>query len=85
MFQGLILNSDRALLVTTRNLPPIAQKLQEQTPPEDLYLVLAYVATAADLLVTTDEKLHSALAQHDGVNSQLRNEFLTSYMAGEFH
>ena len=83
IFRSLFLNSDRALHVKRGDPPPIDQELQEQTPPEDLYLVLAYVATDADLLVTTDEKLHSALAQRDEVNCQLRTEFLASYMAGE--
>ena len=85
LFHGLLRDSNRAFLVTDEDeAPPISQELQNQTPPEDLYLVLAYVATNANLLITTDEKLHSALAQHDEVNCQMRNEFLTSYMAGEF-
>ena len=47
-------------------------------------MVLAYLATDADLLVTTDEKLHSALAQRDEVDCRLRNEFLAAYMEGDF-
>ena len=84
IFRSLLLNSDRAVRLTPEDLPQIAQELQDQAPPEDLYLVLAYVATNADHLITTDEKLHSALDQHDEVNCRLRDEFLTSYTAGEF-
>jgi hypothetical protein len=78
-FHSLLRDSNRAVRPTPEDSPPISQELQEKTPPEDLYLVLAYVATNADLLITTDEKLHSALAQNDEVNCQLRDEFLTSY------
>ena len=84
LFHGLLRNPNRAFFVTDEEeAPPISQELQEQTPPEDLYLVLAYVATDADLLVTTDEDLHSVLAEHDEVNCRMRNDFLTSYMAGD--
>jgi hypothetical protein len=81
-FHSLLRDSNRAVRHTPEDLPAISQELQELTPPEDLYLVLAYVATDADLLVTTDEKLHSALAQRPEVDCQLRNDFLVSYMAG---
>ena len=83
IFRSLMLNSNRALR-TTGEPSSIPQELQDQTPPEDFYLVLAYVATDADLLVTTDAKLHSGLAQRDEVNCRMRNEFLTCYMAGRF-
>lgn len=83
LFHSLLRDSNRAVRPTPEDLPPISQELQEQTPPEDLYLVLAYVATNADLLITTDEKLCSALAQNGEVNCQLRDEFLPSHMAGE--
>ena len=45
IFRSLLLNSDRAVRLTPEDLPQIAQELQDQAPPEDLYLVLAYVAT----------------------------------------
>ena len=84
LFHSLLRDSNRVVRTTPEDLPPIALELREKTPPEDLYLVLAYLATDADLLVTTDEKLHSALAQRDEVDCRLRNEFLVSYMAGDF-
>ena len=83
-FHSLLRDSNRAVRHTPEDLPAISQELQELTPPEDLYLVLAYVATNADLLVTTDEKLHAALAQSDEVSCQLRSEFLAAYMEGDF-
>ena len=84
LFHSLLRDSNRVVRPTPEDLPPIAQALRDETPPEDLYLVLAYVATDADLLVTTDEKLHAALAQSDEVSCQLRSEFLAAYMAGDF-
>ena len=84
LFHSLLRDSNRVVRPTPEDLPPIALELREKTPPEDLYLVLAYLATDADLLVTTDEKLHSALAQRDEVDCRLRNEFLVPYMAGDF-
>ena len=84
LLHSLLRNSNRVVRPTPEDLPPIAQALRDETPPEDLYLVLAYVATGADLLVTPDEKLDSALACHDEVNCQLRNDFLAAYMAGDF-
>ena len=84
LFHNLLRDSNRAIRPTHEDFPQISQELQEQTPPEDLYLVLAYAVTDADLLVTTDEKLHAALSQSGEVNCQLRNEFLVSYMAGYF-
>ena len=83
LFHSLLRDSNRAVRPTPGAPPPISQELQEQTPPEDIYLVLAYVSTNADRLITTDEKLCSALAQNAEVNCQLRDEFLTSYTAGE--
>ena len=80
IFRSLLLNSDRALRVTPEETPPIDQELQEQTPPEDLYLVLAYISSAADLLVTTDEKLHWALTQQGDVDCRMRHDFLPSYL-----
>ena len=84
LFHSLLRDSNRAVRPTPEGLPAIAQVLRDETPPEDLYLVLAYLATDADLLVTTDEKLHSALAQRDEVDCRLRNGFLVAYMAGYF-
>ena len=79
LFHSLLRDSRRAVRPTPEEPPTVSQELREQTPPEDLYLVLAYSAAQAELLVTTDEKLHAVLAQHDEVNCQLRGDFLASY------
>ena len=83
LFHSLKRDSTRAVHVKAEELPSISRELQENTPPEDLYLVLAYISSAADLIVTTDEKLHAALSLHDGINSQLRGDFLASYPQGD--
>ena len=84
VFHSLMRNSNRAIRVATEGMPPIEEALRAQTPAEDLYLVLAYISSDADLLVTTDEKLHFALARHDEVNCHLRGDFLASYPQGDF-
>ena len=49
-------------------------------PSEDVYLVLAYVAADADLLVTTDQGLFESLQQQASINCQMRDHFLASYV-----
>ena len=85
LFHRLMRDSNRAIRVATEGIGPIEEDLREQTPAEDLYLVLAYISSGADLLVTTDEKLHSALTQQGDVNCRMRDDFLPSYPQGDRH
>ena len=59
----------------------LATSVPDQTPVEDVYLVLAYLAGNANLLVTTDLGLFDALAAEDGINCRLRDDFLPEYLA----
>ena len=49
--------------------------------PEDEYLIRLYFAAQADLLITTDEKLRDALANHQEIEIVLKPDFLESYLA----
>ena len=49
--------------------------------PEDEYLIRLYFAAQADLLITTDEKLRDALANHQEIEVVLKADFLESYLA----
>ena len=46
---------------------------------DDRYLVVAYLSTNADSLVTTDQTLYEALTDSDVVSCQLRSKFLANY------
>ena len=52
-------------------------------PSEDTYLVLAYDAIGADVLITTDHGLAQAFDEHDGVHYRMRDDFLLKYMRGD--
>ena len=49
-------------------------------PEKDVYLIIAYGAVGADLLVTTDIPLFEALVGLDGVNGAMRDDFLHEYL-----
>ena len=53
----------------------------DAVPDEDVYLVLAYLSAGADLLITTDHGLYTALVENDEVNCRLRDDFLGEYAA----
>ena len=55
--------------------------LRRETPRKDIYLVEAYLSAGADMLVTTDGGLRSALADFSVVECRLRDEFLAGYFA----
>ena len=76
---SLILDAERAIRIQPEENPPVPQKLLDRLPCEDIYLVQAYVAAGADLLITTDQGLFCAIGDHDGVNCRMREHFLAEY------
>ncbi|MCH8311042.1 MAG: hypothetical protein IIB17_11195 [Chloroflexi bacterium] len=67
------------VIFNENELNPLPESIAEQTPEEDHYLVQLYLAAEADLLVTSDVKLHDALDSVESVKVQLRDDFLQSY------
>ena len=82
LFQSLLWDTNRAIWMHREDTLPFEDSPPAQTPPEDVYLVGAYLAGSADLLVTTDDGLFNALAESDSINCQMREAFLASYAAG---
>ena len=77
-FHSLIRNPDRAVRVETQS-GGVPRELADRVPPEDAYLVGAYVIADADVLVTTDRPLHEALVDSESVSCLMRDEFLVEY------
>ena len=78
-FHTLILNSNRVIDVRTIAPQNVPEELCYRLPPEDEYLVTAYLSADADSLITTDQNLYVALADSAHVKCQLREEFLNDY------
>ena len=78
LVRRMLANPRLAIQVET-NAAPIPEDLLRETPPEDVYLVEAYLSAGADTLVTTDEGLHGALADFAVVDCLLRDDFLAGY------
>ena len=79
LLHGLLRDSDRTIRIPPEENPAIPRDLLDRLPCEDVYLVQAYVAAGADLLVTTDQGLFCAIGDHDGVNCRMRENFLAEY------
>ena len=81
LFQNLLWDTARAIWMHPEDTLPFEGSIPDHTPPEDVYLVVAFLAGSADLLVTTDEGLFNALAQDDSINCRMRNDFLAEYLS----
>ena len=79
LLHGLLRDSERIIRIPPEANPPIPQDLLDRLPCEDVYLVRAYVAAGADLLVTTDQGLFCAVDEHDDVNCRMREQLLAEY------
>ena len=79
VFRSLYDDSGRALRVLSDGRGTIPEELLTQLPEEDVYLVSAYLAASADVLVTTDVPLYEALADSGLVTCRMRDDFLAGY------
>ena len=79
-FHLLLRDADRAISIHEDETQPLVTNVPDNIPAEDVYLVLAYLAGKANLLVTTDRVLFNALAADDSINCQMRDHFLASYV-----
>ncbi len=80
LLHGLLRDSGRTIRIQPEENPLIPQELLDRLPGEDVYLVRAYLAAAADLLITTDQGLFCAIGDHDGVNCRMREQLLAEYL-----
>ena len=79
LLHSLLRDSDRTIRTQPEENPPIPQELLDRLPCADVYLVLAYLAAGADLLITTDRGLSGAIGEHDDVNCRMREQLLAEY------
>ena len=78
-FHRLLRDSDKSIHQPDAGKPQTSHSDYSWVPPEDVYLVEAYASSAADLLVTTDEKLFAAATERDDIMCQMRDSFLSEY------
>ena len=78
---NLFLDSNRCIRLESDEMSETPQSEYDWAPSEDVYLIEAYVASNADVLVTTDETLFDKVAEHGQFNCLMRNDFLAGYGA----
>ena len=83
LFHSLLRDPARSIRVNTDEMTYEHRESYYWVPSEDTYLVLAYDATGADALITTDHGLAQAVDEHDGVHYRMRDDFLLKYMRGD--
>ena len=81
LLRSLMLDADRTIPIQPEEDPPVPQELLDRLPSEDVYLVRAYIAAGADLLITTDQGLFCAIGEPDDINCRMREDFLPGYPA----
>ena len=76
---NLFLDSKRCIRLESGDMPATSLVDYDWAPTEDVYLIEAFVASSADLLVTTDVALFQAIEQHGQFSCQMRDDFLAGY------
>lgn len=79
LFRSLFEDPRKAMRIPHEDMIPVPADILPKLPPEDIYLVEAYLSAGADMLVTTDQVLHDALADFSVVECLLRDDFLAGY------
>ena len=79
LFHRLLRDSNRCIVVNHDDISSVPEGEYDWAPTEDVYLLQAYDASKADLLVTTDETLFERVVEHGQFTCQMRDEFLASY------
>jgi predicted nucleic acid-binding protein len=72
-------NSEKLQRLQEGSLPDTPAELEHKVKEDDHYLVRAYLAANADLLVTTDKPLMEALSEC-GIRCMNRDTFISSYL-----
>ena len=81
LFHRLLRDPDRCLILSTAAPRGASPGAYDWSPPEDVYLIEAYVASGADLLVTTDVPLFDAIAEYGQFTCQMRDDFISEYIS----
>lgn len=79
LFHRLLRDSNRCIILNPDDIPAAPQGAYDWAPSEDVYLIEAYAASGADLLVTTDRTLFGAVAEHGVFECKIREDFLSEY------
>ena len=79
LLHSLLRDTERCIRLQSSDIPAESQTLYDWPPSEDVYLIESYVASGADLLVTTDETLFDSVAEHLQFTCRMRDEFLSTY------
>jgi hypothetical protein len=75
-------NSEKLCLLQEDELSEIPKEIEHKVKEDDKYLVRAYLATQADLLVTSDNPLMKALCD-SRIRFLDRASFVSEYIKGE--
>lgn len=72
-------NSEKLYRLQQGDLPGIDEEIERNVKDDDKYLVQAYLASEAEVLVTTDNSLMEVLPRYN-INCRNREEFLSGYL-----
>ena len=75
-------NFEKLHLFQECSLPALPTELEHKVKEDDKYLVRAYLAGKADLLVTTDNPLMTVLNEY-GIRCRDRNTFISDYLEND--
>jgi hypothetical protein len=75
-------NSEKLYRLREGSLPDVPSELEQKVKDDDKYLVHAYLAANADLLVTTDKPLMAVLNEY-GIRCQDRDTFISTYLKSD--
>lgn len=78
---SLLLDPNNCRLVNHTEISPLPAEFNQIDLKEDLYLFETFFAVAADLIVTSDERLCDKVKGIESVKLVLRNEFLKDYLS----
>lgn len=78
-FRSFLANSNKFLILEESNLKPLSKELEQETPPDDLYLVKAAINTTDRFILTTDDRLKEKLSHRQELTIRLMDEFLPQY------
>ena len=79
LFHRLLRDPEKCIILPASTQLSSLPGTYDWAPAEDVYLIEAYVASNADLLVTTDETLFDNVDEHGEFNCQMRGDFLSEY------
>ena len=79
LLHSMLRNTNQCIRLLPTDIPVTPQGTYDWAPPEDVYLIEAYVASNADRLVTTDGTLFDNVADHGQFTCQMRDDFLAGY------